>query len=187
MIRALALSLVLTTTSAAAAEHAVIAPGSDFCLTRRYDAKHLKAHPRQLISEIRITGRNAWRGENMPSGLYATATIRFRDQKKPLALYGRCHDVEGAPALKCDFVPAAFQDVLGQTLRLEAVGDQVRAAASADWQVIRAGKEPDGPYGPPISDDVTFILDRAPHAACAQEKAMWTSKGPTPALVERLP
>ncbi len=163
--------------------------GADFCFRRGYDAAHRATHPRQLVTSMKILGRNAWRGpEGHSSGLVATAVVTFADRKTPLDLYGRCHEPDGSPgSLRCAFVPGAFQDVLGQTIVLERAGPAVKATASSDWLVVRAGREPDGVYGPPKSDDRVFLLERSPIAACAPSPALWSERGARPALRERLP
>lgn len=167
----------------------ILAPGADFCLARIYGARHLTAHPHQLVSAIRIMGRDAWRlGRADVGQVVATARISFRDRRKPLDLYGRCFvSPDRHDALRCDFVPDAYQDVLGQRITLRAEGARVKAMAAADWLVIRAGREPDGPYGRPRTDDAEFVLERRPFSACAPSRKDWTRAGPSAALIERLP
>lgn len=190
--RAACLAGLCATVTAAAEEpnrRPVVEAGAAFCLTRAYDRGHLAGHPRQLVASIRIMGRNAWRVDGEDTArLIATATVTFRDRAKPLQLYGQCFEKDETPgALKCGFVPATFQDVLGQTLVLQAAGDRVRATASADWRVIRAGREPDGAYGGPGADDAVFLLDRAPFSACAPSRRDWGPEGATPALRAKVP
>ena len=82
-------------------------------------------------------------------------------------------------------ISAAFDPLLGQTIELEAEGEGIRATPSADWRVIRAGKEPDGPYGRPATDDAVFQLERKRIGSCAPSPKLWNSKGATPALILR--
>lgn len=182
---AAALGLAATTVSAAE-PHALIAAGADFCLSRDYDAAHKKTHPHQLITAICIMGRNAWHAGGEEVGfLAATMRVTFRDRTRPLDLYGRCLDVEGG--LKCTFVPADFADVLAEVIHLREKGGRIEATASSDWRVIRAGREPDGAYGPPTTDDTTFLLDRKPLSACTPLERDWGPEGPSAALMDRLP
>lgn len=188
MIRPLAALLLLASPASLAQgkEHALVPEGADFCFRRSFGAAHLAGHPRQVVSSLRIMGRNAWLDGS--GALNATAVATFRDRSRPLDLYGRCFERDEKPGLlRCSFVPGAFQDVLGQRIELEAAGETVRATASADWLVLRAGKEPDGPYGPPATDDRIFLLAREPLAACKPSKALWGRKGATPRLLGKLP
>lgn len=138
MFRSIATAAFLTLTNAAAATesatHNLVQEGTDFCFTRSYSAAHLAAHPRQLVSSIRIMGRNAWRGDVVPNAeLVATAVVTFRDRKAPLELYARCFEFKEKPGItQCGFVPGEFQDVLGQVINLERDGQRIRATVSSD-------------------------------------------------------
>ena len=193
MLRPITVLACATIATAALAEeprrHVMVETGADFCIMRDYGAAHMASHPRQLVTSLRIMGRNAWRGQVVSDKeLFATARVTFRDRKEPLSLYGRCFENDDEPGLmKCSFVPGEFQDVLGQVVRLRHEGGRIKATVSSDWTVIRAGKEPDGPYGKPKSDDATFLLDRRPIEACGPSPEEWNADGPTPALLEKLP
>lgn len=173
----------------AAQTRSLVETGDDFCFTRSYDAAHMKSHPHQLVSSIRIMARNArYIDGNKVGHIATTATVTFRDQKKPLSLYGLCFDNQDRPdRLRCSLVPDDWGDVLVQTIELQPDGQRIRATASSDWLVVRAGKEPDGPYGKPKTDDQVFLLDRWPFEACTPSKELWGADGATPALVGRLP
>jgi len=170
-------------------EHALVPEGADFCFSRTYDAAHLARHKRQVVSSLRIMGRNAWLSSpGLHASLYASAVVTFRDRKRPLELYGRCVERDRKPGLlRCSFVPGAFQDVLVQVIELEGAGESVKASPSADWLVVRAGKEPDGPYGRPATDDAVFHLERRKLAACSPPARLWSPKGATPELIGKLP
>lgn len=192
------LGMVLTlafTASAASAQTvtAPIKPGEDFCFARIYDAKHLAAHPKQIVSSIEIMGRNAWKGPQMhANGLYASLQVRFRDTAKLLVMQGVCRAAEGQPAgqasLTCKFFPDRLQDVLASQIRMEWPRAGVtRITASGDWKVLRNGKEPDGEYGVITTDDRTFDLERRNASSCNFSKIFWSAKGATKALIQMLP
>jgi hypothetical protein len=165
-----------------------VPPGSDFCVARTYDVAHFSAHPKQIISSIQIMGRNAWRAVPRDGTMMASLVVSFRDTAKPLVMAGRCaRDETNAPdTLRCKFVLDTLQDSLGQRIRLEWTGADAAARADADWKVLRARKEPNGPY-PPSTDDANFLLRKTDIAACRFPAGHWTQSGPTQTFIGLLP
>lgn len=189
------LALAAAATSEAQAQTVTlpIKPGEDFCFARTYDARHLAAHPKQIVSSIAIMGRNAWKdGGAHANALYASLQIRFRDTGKLLAMNGVCYRSENqntdSATVTCKFFLGKMQDVLASQLRITwPHPHMMHVTASGDWKVLRRGKEPDGDYGAITTDDRTFDLERRDASSCSFSKIFWTARGPTKALIERLP
>jgi hypothetical protein len=170
-------SVLLTPLAAISEEQnfaSVIPVGGDFCYLRKYDTEHLRSKPHQLVTSIQLMGRNAWKTSSSAS-VHATLLVSFRDTTKRLTAHGLCSPDEDSrePSLSCRFTPypTRFADVLQQVLHVrKAESDQIEVRANGDWGVIRADKEPDGPYGAVSTDDRIFILKMQPSSACKFSK-----------------
>jgi hypothetical protein len=167
--------------------HRAFPEGGDFCFARAYAAKHLAAHPRQIVASLQVMGRNAWLAEPRTGTVFASLVATFRDGAKPLVLHGACWQSDDANKLRCKFVPKQNQDILeiGISGTLPQP-DQLRAEIGGDWKTVRRGREPTH-FDGMTTDDAVFVLARHPASACAFPTGFWTAKGPTRKMLEQLP
>jgi hypothetical protein len=167
--------------------HRAFPQGRDFCFARAYEAKHLAAHPRQIVASLQVMGRNAWMAEPRTGSVFASLVATFRDGAKPLVLHGACWQADEADKLRCKFVPKQNQDILEiGILGTLPQPDQLRAEIGGDWKTVRRGREPTH-HGGVTTDDATFLLVRRPTTVCTFPAGFWTMKGPTKKMMEQLP
>jgi hypothetical protein len=142
-------------------------PGAKVCFERRYDADHLRAHPRQKVAAmilfLRVSGFDKT-GETVTVdadriGYEFALSVRRRADRKPLTANGDCH---GTDAIRCGV------ECDGGGFDLEKSGNGVTLKLSGEG----VGLENDcdtsrGTFVAPGADDKTFRLEPAPDAVCA--------------------
>lgn len=167
--------------------HRAFPEGRDFCFARAYDAKHLAAHPRQIVASLQVMGRNAWLAEPQSGNVHATLVAVFRDKTKPLVMHGACWRDDQTQNVRCKFVPKTNPDILEIGIQgTLPKPDVLRAEIGGDWKTVRRGLEPNY-FGDVTTDDAVFLLARRPASACAFPAGFWTAKGPTKKMLEQLP
>lgn len=165
-VAASAIALVLPAFAAAPFE-TVFAKAGTACYARAYDRAHLKAHPRQTVSAIEVDFVPA-----NPDGVKNTAAkfelgfgFQIRGRTDWYTNTSYCH-AEGAGFL-CSLESDGGDIRLtpqANALRLDVV-NRGGKQAKAD-QINSEGASDTGSFGRPGGDDLSFILDRAPHAVC---------------------
>ena len=117
---------------------------------------------------------------------------RFRDTPRALVMHGKCFFEPSEikpPGLQCKFFHEALPDILSQEPRLTWPDpDTMHFAASGDWKVIRARKEPppEG-YATITSDDKAFLLRRGAPRNCPFPPGLWNAKAPSKTFFDFLP
>ncbi|MCW2274886.1 hypothetical protein GJ654_11035 [Rhodoblastus acidophilus] len=142
-------------------------PGAKICFARHYDPDHLRAHPRQKVTDLTLllrvrgydkTGETATADAERIAYEFALSARRRAD-RKALTATGDCAGAEKARcAVECD----------GGGFDLAKSGEGVALKLSGEG----VGLENDcdtsrGVFIAPGADDRVFQLEPAPDAACA--------------------
>ena len=141
--------------------------GGKPCYARTYDRMHLKAHPWQTVTSIEVD----FTPEN-PDGVKNTAAkfelgFAFRLRKNgswyPNNAYCSAKGAGFACSLESDGGEFTLTPQTGGALRLDVVN---RGGRDSSGDQISAEGDDFGSFGKPGGDDLSFILNRAPHAVC---------------------
>jgi len=141
--------------------------GGKPCYARTYDRAHLNAHPRQTVTSIEVDFTPA-----NPDGVKNTAAkfelgFAFRLRKNGSWYPNNAICSAKGAAFTCSLESDGGEFTLtpgnGGTLRLDVVN---RGGTDAGNDQISAEGDDFGSFGKPGGDDLSFILNRAPHAVC---------------------
>ena len=144
-------------------------PGTRICFSRLYDAEHLKAHPKQKVTELefRLSYYRHPPAEDLPKGqnnYYFALFAKLRGSSEKLQSFGECTPSGDAIAcmVECD----------GGGIQVKRRPDEkVLVYFAADIGRIRmAGcdgdEEGDSVDLTPGADDREFLLSKTPDAEC---------------------
>ena len=148
-------------------------PGKDHvfaCFTRTYDAAHLKAHPKQNVTNMTLLADSPYDGEADPARSYTlTMGINFRTLKKQFQAYGGCDGTDAAQkSLNC------YIDCDGGSIKVRPKdANSILVDIPTGARIYDPSKLDDDNGGqdvPPkaefASDDKTFLLARVPLDQC---------------------
>ncbi len=146
-------------------------PGKRICYARSYSADHLKAHPKQKVTEMRfrLTYFEHERSEDLPDGqrnYYFELAAKRRGEGKLLRSLGEC--LPNKDSISC------FVECDGGGVRVHQRDDNRVLINFGDYGRIRMAEscgeeEPDEAAGvdlEPGADDKEFLLSKLPDAEC---------------------
>lgn len=146
--------------------------GARACFRRVYDAAHLKAHPKQAVTEMdfRIAYYIHEPDEFAPKGqrnyyFQLIASLRDANQPKPLSAMGECRPTADGKAIFCGV------DCDGGGINVKRSGDgQILVDLEAVGRLrmtADCGEDEDNAFElTPGKDDKRFLLSKAPDAEC---------------------
>jgi len=142
-------------------------PGKDkvyACYTRRYDAAHLKAHPKQNVEDMTLLVDSYIDGDSGRQHLLEIG-VHFRKRQTLFQLSGACGStVDGKTALSCGFdCDGGHVDV--RVKDAESILVSIPDGAQT-WDPGESEPPADARFGP---DDKLFRLDRTSLRDCLPE------------------
>ena len=148
-------------------------PGKDHvfaCFTRHYDAAHLKAHPQQNVTDMKLLADSPYDGEADPARTYSlTMGINFRTLKKQFQAYGGCDGTDTAQkSLNC-YIDCDGGSITVRPKDANAILVDIPTGASVYDPDAPPDADPDTGVPPKAefaTDDKTFLLARVSLDQC---------------------
>jgi hypothetical protein len=149
-------------------------PGAKICLQRSYDARHMRAHPAQKVTELKLfIYVQGYRNQGEPVSTdpeyifyHFALEGRRRTDRKALTTSGDCSGADGDVrcGVDCDgggVILEKSADSAGVALKFEKAGIEFRNGCEDTLATFTSGK-----------DDKVFMLEPAPAKACAALERM---------------
>lgn len=149
-------------------------PGKDHvfaCFTRHYDNAHLKGHPEQNVTDMRVLVDSSFGVEYDDARSYSlTMGVNFRTLKKEFMAYGGCSGTDDAQKtlncyIDCDGGAINVRLKDADTILVDVpYGARIYDPDAPDDEDRGASLPPKAEFGP---DDKTFLLSRVSPRLCA--------------------
>lgn len=148
-------------------------PGKDHvfaCFTRHYDPAHLKAHPKQNVTDMTLLADSPYDGEADAARSYSlTIGVNFRTLKKQFQAYGGCDGTDAAQkSLNC-YIDCDGGSIKVRPKDTNSILVDIPTGARIYDPTAPADADPDTGVPPKAefaSDDKTFLLARVPLDQC---------------------
>lgn len=148
-------------------------PGKDHvfaCFTRHYDAAHLKAHPKQNVTDMMLLVNSNFGDQSDDTRSYSlTMGINFRSVKKQFQAYGGCSGTDEAQKslncyIDCDGGSITVRSKDANAILVDVpYGARIYDPAAPDDADPDASIPPKAEFG---SDDKLFLLTRVSSKLC---------------------